>query len=176
MNKRDGKFHPEIERRFLIRYPDIDKLDRLCFARSEITQTYIGGGGGSSSRVRRSEAGGVVEYTRTEKTRVSDMTRMEAERRISRGEYESLLLRAEPGLKAIEKTRWQVGHKGFVLEIDVFPFWKDRALLEIELDGEEREIELPYYIEVIKEVTGDGRYTNRALAAEVPYDDIGQSI
>ncbi len=176
MNEKDGKFHPEIERRFLIRYPDTDRLDRLCVARFAITQTYLGGGEGFSSRVRRSDSGGSIEYTRTEKTRVSDMTRMEAERSISREEYEALLRRAEPGLNAIEKTRWQVEHKGLTLEIDIFPFWNDRALLEIELDCEEREIELPDYIEVIKEVTGDRRYTNRALAAEVPHDDIGQSI
>ena len=55
-----------------------------------------------------------------------------------------------------------------LFEIDVYPFWTDRAIMEIELDSEEREVMLPPFIEVIKEVTGDGRYTNAAIAREVP--------
>ena len=55
-----------------------------------------------------------------------------------------------------------------LFEIDVYPFWTDRAIMEIELDSEEREVMLPPSIEVIKEVTGDGRYTNAAIAREVP--------
>ena len=40
--------------------------------------------------------------------------------------------------------------------------------MEIELDSEQREVALPPFIKVIKEVTEDGRYTNAALAKEVP--------
>jgi len=163
----------EIERSFLIRYPDVELLDALCFSKSQITQTYlVNTDGDSSSRIRMRNERGRLEYPKPEKKRVSDMTRGEIEESISAGEYDRLLKSADPGLKTIYKTRWRIEYNGLVLEVDVFPFWRDRAALEIELKSEEQEYGIPDYIEVIKEVTSDRRYTNRALAKEVPYDDI----
>jgi len=39
----------EIERSFLIRYPDVELLDALCFSKSQITQTYLVNSDGDSS-------------------------------------------------------------------------------------------------------------------------------
>ena len=49
-------------------------------------------------------------------------------------------------------------------EIDVFPFWEDKAYIEIELKNESENISLPPYIEIIKEVTEDSSYNNFSLA------------
>jgi CYTH domain-containing protein len=173
INNNENKNPLEIERKFLIRYPDVELLDILCFSKSQITQTYlINTDRESSSRIRMRNYNGRLEYTKTEKKRVSDMTRIENEENISVEEYDRLLKSADPALNTIYKTRWCVSYNGLIFEIDAFPFWKDRAALEIELESEEQEIRLPEYIDVIKEVTSDRRYTNRALAREVPYDDI----
>lgn len=51
-----------------------------------------------------------------------------------------------------------------MLEIDLFPFWKDRAFCEVELAREEETVNLPPWLEVIREVTDDPRYTNASLA------------
>ena len=59
-----------------------------------------------------------------------------------------------------------------MFEIDVYPFWKDRAIMEIELDDEGQEIVFPPEIQIIAEVTTDRRYTNSSLAKQVPYDSI----
>ena len=56
-------------------------------------------------------------------------------------------------------------------EIDLFPFWKKQAYLELELRDESQTIDFPPALERIREVTGDGRYTNRALAREIPEED-----
>ena len=135
----DKKIPLEIERKFLVRFPDIGVLDKLCFSRSEIIQTYlVNTNEDSSSRIRLRNTDGLIEYTKTEKKRVSDMTRIEHEDDINRDEYEKLLLTADPDLRTIEKTRWCISYKSLVLEVDVFPFWKDRAFLEIELESEDR--------------------------------------
>ena len=46
----------------------------------------------------------------------------------------------------------------------MYPFWKDRAILEIELADEDEKIDFPEFIKVIKEVTDDERYKNASLA------------
>ena len=50
------------------------------------------------------------------------------------------------------------------LEIDVYPFWNDKAILEIELSDENAVIVFPKQIKVIKEVTDDDSYKNSSLA------------
>ena len=53
---------------------------------------------------------------------------------------------------------------GFYYEIDIFPFMKDNAIMEIELNSESEKIEFPKCIKVIKEVTDDFKYKNHSLA------------
>jgi CYTH domain-containing protein len=163
----------EIERKFLIRYPDINRLDALCFKKSEIIQTYlVDEDEASSSRVRLRNTDGEIEYTKTIKKRINNRSREEYEEILSKEEHESLLRFKDPSLNVIKKKRWCIKEGDLVLEIDVFPFWTDRAFLEIELEREEQEIKIPSYIKIIKEVTEDKRYTNRALSKQVPYDSI----
>ena len=52
----------------------------------------------------------------------------------------------------------------YYIEIDIYPFWKDIAIAEIELNDENQKIELPKKLNVIKEVTNDERYKNVQLA------------
>ena len=156
----------EIERKFLIAMPDKATLERAHS--SEIVQTYLKGEKGTTERVRKRSADGESVYTHTVKRRISAMRRQEDERGISRAEYEELLRRADPKRRNEHKTRYCLSYEGQLFEIDVYPFWKDRAIMEIELDSEQREVALPPFIKVIKEVTEDGRYTNAALAKEVP--------
>lgn len=160
----------ETERRFLIRMPAPELL-ALCES-SDIEQTYIISDGGGRARVRRRGNSGRWTYTFTEKKRISQMSRIENEREIDEEEYLALLERADPKRRCVRKTRYIYPYLGQNFEIDVFPFWQDRAIMELELDSEDQTIALPPDISVIKEVTLDGRYTNSSLAAEVPYDDI----
>lgn len=160
----------EIERKYLIAYPD-EKMLGNCAQRSEIVQTYLKTPGrGQTRRVRKRGRDGVYQYTFTEKLRVSDIRRIENERVITEKEYQQLLQQADPGRKAVHKTRWVLPYKGQNFEIDVYPFWKDRAIMEIELSSEDQPVELPPQIRVLREVTSDGRYTNASLSVTVPTD------
>ena len=157
----------EIERKYLIAMPDEAVLQSADA--SEIVQTYlVSPKKGVTERVRARTSSGRAVYTHTVKHKLSAMTREEDEHEISAAEYAELLKRADAGRKPIRKMRYCLDYIGQLFEIDVYPFWTDRAIMEIELDSEEREVMLPPFIEVIKEVTGDGRYTNAAIAREIP--------
>ena len=49
-------------------------------------------------------------------------------------------------------------------ELDIYPFSEKLAILELELENPSQEIHFPDYINVIKEVSDDGRYSNAALS------------
>jgi len=140
---------------------------------SHIIQTYLlREETGCSARVRSRSTAGHTVYTCTVKKRISDMTRIEDEREISREEYEKLLLQADPHRQVIEKQRFVYEYMGQCFEIDVFPFWTDRALMEIELEKEDEAVLFPPEIEIVRELTGDKRYTNAAIARSIPDEQI----
>ena len=159
----------EIERKFLIAYPDTALLDSLrdC-SKVEIEQTYLS----DRSRVRKWCENGKTVYIKTVKEKISEITRIETEGEIEKAEYERLLLLRDESRVTIKKTRYRYPYLGKIVEIDLFPFWSDRAFLEVELNSEDEEFSIPPFIEVIREVTEDKRYRNSALAKEIPYDEI----
>ena len=159
----------EIERKFLIQRPDDAWLEAKCRG-SHIIQTYLKSEApGYNERVRRREDKSAVVYTHTVKRRLSDLRREEREREISEEEYLTLQ-RADPERRVIEKRRYVLDYGGKAFEIDVYPFWQDKAVMEIELTDETETVKLPPEIEIIKEVTRDRRYTNAALAKAIPAD------
>lgn len=162
--------HFEIERKFLIRRPEQAYLEANGES-TEILQTYLIGNPGETTRVRKRWKGDEVRYILTVKSRVSAIRQIEREREISKAEYEQLLEKADPERKPVRKQRWVVDYHGQRFEIDLFPFWKKQAYLELELRDESQTIEFPSALDVIREVTYDARYTNRALARAIPEED-----
>ena len=107
---------------------------------------------------------GVTKYFYTEKRFISAVTREENEREITREEYEKLRPEADMSLVPIIKTRHILEFSGQCFEIDSYPFSDELASMELELADEEQEIFFPPCAVIIKEVTGDKRYSNAALA------------
>jgi len=155
----------EIERKFLIEYPDLKLLEgRADCRRVEIIQTYLNAGDNEEVRVRQRGADGSYIYFKTIKRKLTDTTRVEIEERLSQAEYLKLLMDADTTKHQIRKTRYCLTWKGQYFEIDVYPFWKNQAIVEIELLDEQTEIQLPEFLKVIKEVTDDEAYKNASLA------------
>ncbi len=166
-----SKLPLEIERKFLIEYPDLKELERLSGGNfSDISQTYLVGEKGTSERVRLRTRDGVTVYTHNTKIKLSSMKRIEFEDEVSEDEYRELLKRADPNCRTIKKVRYCVPHGGFTFEIDVFPFWSDKAFMEVEMPSEDTSVDLPNFVKIIREVTDDNRYTNHALAIKLPED------
>ena len=133
---------PEIERKFLINRSA--ELDSHCIARIEIVQTYlVKPDPNIQRRVRSMTKDGVCRYYYTEKKFVSPIERQENEREISAEEYNELLCQADDSLVPIIKTRRILPYEGQNFE----------------------HISFPPFVSIIKEVTGDKRYSNAVLAA-----------
>ena len=49
-------------------------------------------------------------------------------------------------------------------EIDIYAFWKDRALVEVEVQNKSKKIAFPPFLNVIKDVTDDETYRIYSLA------------
>ena len=162
---------PEIERKFLIAYPDIGYLEKNA-GRSHIVQTYLACEDGKSSRVRKRVYPEKTVYTFTEKQHITAVRRMEYEREIGENEYRELLERADKSRNPVEKDRYCLDYEGQMFEIDVYPFYTDRAIMELEIENEAQKILFPPEIRIIREVTEDNRYTNASFARKIPYDDI----
>lgn len=159
----------EIERKFLIQYPDISWLESISNCqRVEIIQTYLTSKAGDEVRVRQRGKDGNYIYFQTTKKTVSGLKRVEIERRLSKDEYITLLMDADSSKRQIRKTRYCLTYQNQYFEIDVYPFWADKAIMEIELSDENMEIRFPEQIKVIKEVTEDEAYKNASLAAIKP--------
>ena len=71
----------------------------------------------------------------------------------------------------IKKTRYAIPIDHHIAEIDIYPFWKKQAVMEIELKSEDDSVTLPDFVEVLREVTGDRTYSNNALSKSVPAED-----
>ena len=156
----------EIERKYLIEYPDIHWLESnpTC-RRVEIIQTYLRSSTeGEEIRIRQRGADGNYIYSKTTKRRVSSLKRVEIECRLSQAEYLRLLFQADPSKRPIRKTRYCLTYENQYFEIDIYPFWQDKAIAEIELSDENATIVFPKQLKVIREVTDDDSYKNASLA------------
>lgn len=155
----------EIERKFLIEYPDIRKLETLpnC-EKVEIIQTYLIAPDGEEVRIRQRGSKGNYIYFETKKKAISGIKRVEVERRLSKDEYLKRLMDADPTKRPIRKDRYCLVDGNQYFEIDVYPFWSDQAIMEIELSDPDEEIRFPEMINVIKEVTEDDQFKNSSLA------------
>lgn len=159
----------EIERKFLIAYPDKSVLD--MGETTEIVQTYLySPQRGRTERVRRRGKAGEYVYTHTIKHKINSVKRVEIESVITEEAYTKLLKRADRRRRTVHKKRCCIPYMGQTLEIDVYPFWSDKAIMEIELQSEDQQVFLPDFVRVIREVSNDVRYSNASMAEKVPID------
>ena len=165
----------EIERKFLVEFPDVKKLD--VRKRIGITQTYlVNGEHDSQRRVRRIDEDGNISYTYTEKIFITPVTREENEKVISGEDYDRLLKQAKNEFKPVEKVRYAFNYHDQLFELDTYPFSNSLAIMELELKNVDQLIDFPDNVRVLKDVSADKRYSNSALAlaGRFPADKIGE--
>ena len=155
----------ETKRKYLIRYPDTGELERRpnC-QRVEGLQAYLKREiPGEMVRIRQCGCEGHYLYDKARK-RMIDGKRIEMLERLSKNEYLELLMQADPDCQPIRKQRYCLSENGLYFNIDIYPQWPDQALMETELYGGEDEVVFPERISVIREVTGEEKFTNPAIA------------
>lgn len=100
-------------------------------------------------------------YTQITKRKLTERKRVKVERRLSKDEYLRLLMDTDPTCRPIRKTRYCLTWDNQYFEIDIYPFWHDRAILEIELSSETAPFHFPEHIRALQEVTEDPAYKTR---------------
>ena len=113
----EGK-HYEIERKYLIRYPNIQTLlAQKDVEQWEIVQIYLTvSGPGETRRIRQVVSGGEIKYYKTFKRHLSSVKNEEDEGEIDQMEYIRLSKEQQPGCKPLNKTRYRIPYEGHVLE------------------------------------------------------------
>lgn len=164
----------EIERKYLILMPDKVKLSLIpgCEA-TEIVQTYLteeGDGFGRRIRKRGNAARG-YSFTLTKKKAVGFGERIELEEEISPERYHELLKETAPEKQPVCKVRYCFTFRKQLFELDVYAFSETLATLEIELPHIDTPVQIPSFLHVLKDVTGDERYTNYALSQNLRFPE-----
>ena len=161
----------ETERKYIIRIPrTADMKECKSYSCSAIEQIYLPSEAGVTHRIRRRLTAGRSVYTETVKTRISAMSCIEDEKEIAKEEYARLKSLRDRNRRIVKKNRHTFLYEGQVFEIDIYPFRKNSCVMETELQSESERPALPPFVKVVKEVTGDHRYSNAALAKRIPED------
>lgn len=165
-----------IERKFLLhRRPDFHNPLLMQPVPILIEQIYLISKPMEEIRIRkRSLRREDPIYYRTHRVNIGHGKRQETEEVISAKEYNQLKVFRDPFKRVIKKRRYCFIHNNQYFELDIFPADKARnrnrelCLLEIKLTEENDKVEIPPFLNVLKEVTGYKKYTNAQLASLWP--------
>ena len=92
--------------------------------------------------------------------------RIEIEDYISNEEYYAYLNRRDCVQGMISKDRYCLAWHWQYFELDVYPFWADKATIEIELLSEDQPFELPDFLTLIRDVSYEKEFRNKQLAVK----------
>lgn len=168
----------EVERKFLIKKPTKEQLENLgCISKTNIIQTYLKSNDPKvERRVRqRGTKQDGFNFYYTEKINIGVGERFEQENKITPNEYINYLAEADTSLHQISKIRRCFIYDKKYYEMDLYPFSDKYAILEIELNDINEEINLPP-LTIIKEVTNDESFKNYSLAHTLSFTNIDESI
>ena len=141
------------------------------YTKSDILQIYLPSDMGETHRIRRRVYSDRIKCTETRKIRIDKMSSTEIEGEISQSDFDLLAKNPLEGRTPIEKTRHTFIFKGQTFEIDIYPNWKNTAIMETELSDREKLVTFPSFIEIIREVTGNKAYSNAAMSKSFPDED-----
>lgn len=159
----------EIEKKYIIKLPTDTDMKRCSeYSCAELTQIYLTSLPGVTHRIRSVSSEGYLRYFETKKVRIDKMSSYEDEREISEEDFLRLKENIAKGTREIKKVRHTFVYLGQTFEVDVYPEWKSTCIMETELDSREREVMMPDFIEILRDVTGVRGYSNYAMAYEFP--------
>jgi CYTH domain-containing protein len=158
----------ETERKYVILIPPREKVCQMpSFTESEITQIYLEDDK-ATHRVRKRCYPDRTEYTENTKIRISALSSIEREGKITEQEFGELSRNIQRGTHPLSKTRMTFEYDGKTIELDRYAEWKSTCIMEIELKSEDEFPSLPDFITIIKEVTGERIYSNHSMAKCFP--------
>lgn len=158
--------------KYLIEVND-DVLERISqeanYSTSHIIQHYLKSENGYERRIRSREKEDGTMYTYSEANYLSTNERIKRDKVLSEREYKDYFHQVDPDLNVIDKMRYSFINNDLFFKLDVFDFDKTKGVLSVDHPIDERKVEIPDYITVIKDVTGDLNYKNYFLAKSQKY-------
>jgi CYTH domain-containing protein/thymidylate kinase len=150
------------ERKYIVELTGEMPADSIA---SDITQTYLIGEQGTEIRLRKRGWGKKFVYVHTTKKKTSDHEELVTERQINLSLYEMMLSLADPDRLTIHKQRNSFVWKGQYFEVDTF-LDELQGLMILETKGiaESEELQLPPFLRIVKDITGQEEYYNFMLA------------
>ena len=127
-----GQEVPDTDKsKYLIEMPPVELLpEKYGAVPTEMMQTYLTATNPlAERRVRQQRSGDGYLYFYTEKRIGEDGRRWVTERPISEKEYIRYLMESDLTLRAVRKTKYRFHYAGRAMEIDVYPFSDERAIL-----------------------------------------------
>lgn len=155
-----------VEKKYLISMPDVEQLikNKQC-RKVHVKQHYIIDETRQEKEkiVLRRENNKNFYYKVVKKNKVKYSNSITADKYINKLEDEN------KKFYHIHKDRYYYIFDSRCIKIDVFPFWKDKAILEVDVLNERENIKFPKFVHIIKDVTDNEAYKNYYLAEE--YND-----
>lgn len=151
----------EEERKYIVRIvgPLPESTESL------ILQTYLVADPDSEVRLRKRVWNGKPVYVLNSKKRVSPREIIETEQQINSNLYQTMLQQADPYRHPIEKLRRSFIWKGQYFELDEYRQpTPDLLILETKGITENETVNLPPFLEIVKDITGCQEYYNYNLA------------
>ena len=139
------------------------------YTSSHIIQHYLISTNGNERRIRERIKGEDVLYTYSEASYLSTNERIKVDRVLTRRQYSDYQREIDKNLNVTDKMRYSFINGGIFYKIDVFDFDKSKGLLSIDDSHGGREVIIPEYINIIKDVSGDEKYKNYFLAKSQKY-------
>lgn len=153
-----------VKKKYLIEYPDIEALEKMDnIKKVEVYQTYLKCSNDEKIQIRKRGINGDYIYYQT-RVRMQNDQLLQVEKRLTEAEYNEKLLEADPTRKQLHRTRYCFTQQNQYFEIDIYPFWQDKAILNVELSSVEEKVYLPNFVKVTEEVSGKKEYLNSELS------------
>ena len=151
--------------KYLVSMPDVAAItERYQAAAVDMMQTYLLPTNPQVvRRVRQQKNGKEYLYFYTEK-RTNESGVWETEKPISGKEYVQYLMEGDTTMHAVHKIKYRFCYDGQKMELDVYPFSQEKAVMRAAVQDPAASPVLPPEIRVLEEVTGDPRYKNSRLA------------
>lgn len=154
----------EAKKKYLIEYPDLSLLEKLeNVEKVELDQTYLKADNDEKIQIRKRGLGDDCIYYQT-RVRIQNGQLLQVEKRLSKSEYEDKLTHADPTRKKLHRTRYCIVDNNQYMEIDIYPFWNDKAILNIDVLDVNSSVYIPDYVKVVEDITNNPQYFNSELS------------
>lgn len=162
-----GKPYPiQKQHKFLVDKIDLKGLKNRHLVKLELEQFFTDASDSENTMVRKTTKDGDSTYSRTVKRDTDEPSeRITTTRRIANREYDELLQTTND--LPIKKCRYCFTYDKQYYRLDIFEKPKGLVILETELTNKSKEVVIPYFLSIKKDITNDLEYRNESLYRKI---------